>query len=173
MPYLTVWDRISQNLVHLEDNSHKIVQLSQNFHTILQHILWRNKHKSHFVVFITSFLHLNKAFWLLLGCSKVIFVKISQDFFALSHRFQSSAYGMYAINPRNSDTPKTNCSFPLIWKVWFYFSSMVSLLGAVWSGSTLLPWLVCPSISHHYEIQMQLSLLHTKMVSKYIKNFIY
>ena len=36
----------------------KIFQMSQNFQTFLQHILWRNKHKSHFVVFITSFLHL-------------------------------------------------------------------------------------------------------------------
>ena len=33
-----------------------------------------------FVVFITSFLHLNKGFWLLWGSSKVIFVKISQHF---------------------------------------------------------------------------------------------
>ena len=77
MPYLTLWDKISQNLAHLEANSHKIFQISQNFQTILQ-ILWRNKHKSHFVVFITSFLHLNKGFWLFWGSSKVFFVKISQ-----------------------------------------------------------------------------------------------
>ena len=64
MPYLTLWEKISQNLTHLKANSHKIFQPSQNFQNILQHILWRNKHKSHFVVFITSFLHLNKAFWL-------------------------------------------------------------------------------------------------------------
>ena len=38
--------------------------------------LKRHKHKSHFVVFITSFLHLNKEFF---GSSKVIFVKISQN----------------------------------------------------------------------------------------------
>ena len=63
MPYLTLWDKISQNLVPLEANSHKIFQISQNFQNILQDILWRNKHKSHFVVFITTFLHLNKAFW--------------------------------------------------------------------------------------------------------------
>ena len=79
MPYLTLWDKISQNLAHLEANFHKIIQ-SQNFQTILQHILWRNKHKSHLVVFITSFLHLNKGFWLLWGSFKVIFVKISQNF---------------------------------------------------------------------------------------------
>ena len=39
---LTLWDKMSQNLVHLEAISHKIFQISQNFQTILQHILWRN-----------------------------------------------------------------------------------------------------------------------------------
>ena len=57
MPYLTLWDEISENLAHLEANSHKIFQISQNFQTILQHILWRNNHTSHFVEFITSFTH--------------------------------------------------------------------------------------------------------------------
>ena len=97
MPYLTLWDKISQNLDHLKTNSQKIFQISQNFQAILQHILWRNKHKSHFVVFITSFLHLNKGFWLFLGSSKVIFVKIPQNFIKsplkITHRFQSTAYG--------------------------------------------------------------------------------
>ena len=59
MPYLALWDKISQNLAHLEASSHKIVQILQSFQTILQHILWRNKHKSHFVVLITRFLHLH------------------------------------------------------------------------------------------------------------------
>ena len=57
MSCLTLWDKISENLAHLEAN--KIFQISQNFQTILQHILWRIKLKSHFIVFITSFLHLN------------------------------------------------------------------------------------------------------------------
>ena len=60
-------------------NSHKIFQISQNFQNILQHILWRNNHKSHFVVFITSFLHLNKGIWLFWGSFKVIFIKFSQN----------------------------------------------------------------------------------------------
>ena len=42
MPYLTLWDKISQDLAHLEASSHKIFQISQNFQIILQHILWRN-----------------------------------------------------------------------------------------------------------------------------------
>ena len=54
LPYLTLWDKISQNLAHLEGNSHKI---SQNFQTILQQILWRIKHKSHTFVAFTSFSH--------------------------------------------------------------------------------------------------------------------
>ena len=76
MPYLTLWDKISLNLAHLKVNSHKIFSISQNFQTILQHVLWRNKHKSHFVVFIASLLHFNKGFWLFWG----IFIKISQNF---------------------------------------------------------------------------------------------
>ena len=78
MPYLTLWDKISQIVAHLEPNSHKIFQISQNSQTILQHILsclWRNEHKSHFIVFITSFLDLNIVFWLFSGSSKVTFVK--------------------------------------------------------------------------------------------------
>ena len=80
MPYLTLWDKKSQNLAHLEAISRKIFQISHNFQTNLQHILRRNKHKSHFVVVITSFLHLNTGFWLFWGSSKMIFVKISQNF---------------------------------------------------------------------------------------------
>ena len=64
MQFLILWDKISQNLAHQEANSHKIYKISQNFQTILQHILWRKKHKPHFVVFITTFLHLDKGFWL-------------------------------------------------------------------------------------------------------------
>ena len=67
MPYLTLWDKISQDLAHLEANSHKIFQISQNFQIILQHTLWRNKHKPHFVVF----LHLNKAFDYFEGAPKL------------------------------------------------------------------------------------------------------
>ena len=58
----------------------KPVPITHNFQTILEHILWRNKHKSYIIVFITSLLHLNKSFWLFWGSSKVIFVKISQNF---------------------------------------------------------------------------------------------
>ena len=72
--------RISHTLAHLETNSYKIFQISQNFQTILQNILCRNKHQSHFDMFITSILHLNKGYWLLWGSSKVIFVKLAQNF---------------------------------------------------------------------------------------------
>ena len=101
MPYLTLWDKILQNLAHLEANSHKIFQISQYFQTILQHILWRNKYKSHFVVFITSVLHLSKGFWLFWESSSDFcknltkFYQISLKNLLLSHKFQSTAYGMY------------------------------------------------------------------------------
>ena len=80
MPYLTLWDRISQNLDHLEGNSHKKIRISQNFQTIIQQILWRNKHKSHTIVVFTSSVHEIKDFRLYLGSSKVMFKKISQNF---------------------------------------------------------------------------------------------
>ena len=84
MPYLTLWDKISQNLVHLEANSHKIFQITQNFQTILQHILWRNKHKSHFVVFIASFLHSNKGFLVIFGELQSDFCKTLTEFYQIS-----------------------------------------------------------------------------------------
>ena len=46
----------------------------------LQHILWRSKHTSHFVVFITNSIHYDKGFWLFWGSFEVILVKISQNF---------------------------------------------------------------------------------------------
>ena len=66
------------NLAHQEANSHKNFQISQNFQTILKHTLWRNNHISHFVVFITSFIHSNEGFWQFWGSFKLIFVKISE-----------------------------------------------------------------------------------------------
>ena len=60
MPYLTLWDKISQNLAHLEGNYPPKIQISQNFQAILQQILWRNKCKTHYVVVFTSFLHEKK-----------------------------------------------------------------------------------------------------------------
>ena len=80
MPYLTLWDKILQDLAHLEGNSYKKVQISQNFQTILQQILWRNKHKSHPVVVFTSFLHEKKKTLDYFGSSKVIVKKIPQNF---------------------------------------------------------------------------------------------
>ena len=52
MPYLTLWDQISQNLAHLA--SYKSFQIWQNFQTISQHILWRNKRKSHLSLYLSQ-----------------------------------------------------------------------------------------------------------------------
>ena len=80
------------HISHYETNSNRIWAFCKSIpirfsnlteisdHLISWHILWRNIHKSHFIVFITSFLHLNKCFLLFCGSSKAIFVKISQNF---------------------------------------------------------------------------------------------
>ena len=52
--------------------SHRIFRPSYN-------IFYKKINTDHTVVFITSFLHLNKGFGLFWRCSKVIFVKISQN----------------------------------------------------------------------------------------------
>ena len=44
--HISHWDKISQNLADLKANSDKIFPFSQNFQTILQHILRRNKHNA-------------------------------------------------------------------------------------------------------------------------------
>ena len=117
MSHLTLWDIISQNLAHLEASSHKVFQISQNFQTTLQHILWRNKYKSHFVVFITSFLYLDKGIWLFWGCSKAIFVKLSQNFikspltiWLISH---ISVHSLWHVCPITSQILMFNFVFPI------------------------------------------------------------
>ena len=80
MPYLTLWDKISQNLAPLEGNSHKKFKSHRIFRPFYNTFLWRNKHKSHTVVVFTSFLNENKDFRLYWGNSTVMFKKISQNF---------------------------------------------------------------------------------------------
>ena len=77
MPYLTLWDKISQNLAYLEASSYKIFNSHPHeFSNQLMTHLWRNKtHLALFVVFIRSFLYFNKGSWLFGGCS-LILVKI-------------------------------------------------------------------------------------------------
>ena len=80
MPYLTLWDKILQNLACLEGDSHKKNSNLTEFRPFSQQILWRNKHKSHIVVVFTSFMHETKDFRVYLGSSKVKLKKISQNF---------------------------------------------------------------------------------------------
>ena len=79
MPYLTLWDKISHNLAHLEASSHKIIKSHRIFRPSYT-TFYEEINIKHTVVFITSFLHISKGFWLLWGSFKVIFVKISQNF---------------------------------------------------------------------------------------------
>ena len=57
MPYLELWDQLSQNLTHVEASSNKIFEISQNVRTILQHILWRNIH--HFLLCLSQASYIN------------------------------------------------------------------------------------------------------------------
>ena len=47
MPYLILWDKISQNLAYLEASSHKIFQISQNFQTILNNTFYEEINIKH------------------------------------------------------------------------------------------------------------------------------
>ena len=76
MPYLR-WDKASQNLAHMQANFHKIFQISQNFQTILQHILWRNKHKSCLCLSQASYI------WIFWGSSSDFCQKLT-EFYAIT-----------------------------------------------------------------------------------------
>ena len=69
----------SHRIFHKEGSSHKKIQFSLIFQTILQQILWRNKHKSRTALVFTNFLHAKKDFRPYVGSSKVISKRISQN----------------------------------------------------------------------------------------------
>ena len=72
MPYLTLCDKISKNLAHVEANSHKVfTDLTERLDHLTTQFMTKT-HKSRFVVlnFIITFIHLNKGFWLFWGASK-------------------------------------------------------------------------------------------------------
>ena len=80
MPYL---NKISQNLAHLEANSHKIIKSHRIFRPSYN-TFYEEININHTVVFITSFLHINKGFRLLWGSFKVIFCKNLTEFYQIS-----------------------------------------------------------------------------------------
>ena len=80
MPYLTLWDKISQNLAHLEGNSHKKIKFHRIFRPFcnrfyeeinIQHTLLWFSHASYMK---------EKDIRLYWGSAKVMFKKISQNF---------------------------------------------------------------------------------------------
>ena len=102
--------RISHTLAHLETNSYKIFQISQNFQTILQNILCRNKRQSHFDMFITSILHLNKGYWLLQSTptfhpfrSHSRTNQRPQDFWVIQEDAFCAVFGFFSENKENLD----------------------------------------------------------------------
>ena len=80
MSYLTLWDKISQNLAHLEASSHKIFKshwiFRPSYNTFYEEI---NIHHT-LLCLLQAFYIIIKGFWLFWGSFKVIFVKISQNF---------------------------------------------------------------------------------------------
>ena len=104
MPYLILWDKISQNLAILQSISH------QNFksHRIFRpskRIFYEElyKYKLHNIILLICLIHQNKGFKLISVSLKVIFMKISQNFVKsplklslISQRFLPRAYGIYA-----------------------------------------------------------------------------
>ena len=95
---ISLWDKISQNLAQLEGNSIKI-KISQNFQTILLHLFYNEININHTRCCFTSFVHEKKKTldYIERAPKSSMSKKISQNFvnFALSHRFWSTAYGMY------------------------------------------------------------------------------
>ena len=71
MPYLTLWDKISQNLANLEGNSHK---------TVKSHRIFRLLFNIFYEEINISFLHELKDFRQYWRSSKVMFKKLSQNF---------------------------------------------------------------------------------------------
>ena len=71
MPYLTLWDKISQNLAHLEAISHKIFKSHSIFRPSYK-IFYEEININHTLFRLSeAFYILNKSFWLFWGSSKV------------------------------------------------------------------------------------------------------
>ena len=69
MPYLTLWDEISQNLAHQVAKSCKVFTNLTKFSDYLTTHFYEEINISvhHTLLFITSFIHWNKGFWLFQG----------------------------------------------------------------------------------------------------------
>ena len=80
MPYLTLWDKISQNLAHLEDNSHKKSKSHRIFRPFYNRFYEKININHALLRFSQASLIEKKVFRLYWECSKVMIRKISQNF---------------------------------------------------------------------------------------------
>ena len=80
MPYLTLWDKISQNLAHLEGNSHKKFRSHRIFKPIYNRFYEEININHTLLRFSQASDMKTKDFRLYWGSSEVMFKKISQNF---------------------------------------------------------------------------------------------
>ena len=113
MPYLTLWDKISQNLAHLEANSHKMFKSHRIFRPSYS-TFYEEINLHHFVVLIINFIHYNKGFWLFWRSFKVIFIKISQNFISSHLKIclisEISVHSLWHVWPQHDKTNKMTCA---------------------------------------------------------------
>ena len=83
MPYLTLLDKISQNLALLKGNSHKIFKISQIFRPS-RNTFYKEISINHILVFITSFLTLRKRFLVTVGEFQGSFCENLTEFYQIS-----------------------------------------------------------------------------------------
>ena len=80
MPYLTLWDKISQNLAHLEGNSHKKIKSHRIFRPFCNRF-YEEINIQHTLLWFSQASYMKeKDIRLYLGSAKVMFKKISQNF---------------------------------------------------------------------------------------------
>ena len=80
MPYLTLWDKISQNLAHLEGNSHKKFWSHRIFRPFYNRF-YEEININHTLLWFSQASHMKKVdLRLYCGKTKVMFKKISQNF---------------------------------------------------------------------------------------------
>ena len=80
MPYLTLWDKFSQNLALLKAGSHKIFK-SHNFFKPSKKTFYKEIIINHTLLCLSQVSYIEiETFWLFWGSSTVIFVKISHNF---------------------------------------------------------------------------------------------
>ena len=122
MPYLTLWDEISQNLAHLEANSHKNFQICTEFSDHLTTHLMKKINLHHTLLFSSQASYI----WQFWGSFKVIFVKISQNFIKSSLRIcltsQISIHSLWHVwSAKSILTLRVHLQCYYLWLTFFFY----------------------------------------------------